>query len=355
MRTEVKIAAVIVIVLIGVGTMWYMFWGRNVPQKGPEEIGQPAPEAPDDGDRGFLAEELPEETPSADAGSPAAGLAGSTPPSGDAGAPETAEVGMAGTGDSAGPDLASAAVGAGTPDADTTGTETPAGSERPWWELSSRYPARVTPPDEAASAATGTGTGVPAPGADSTETTPPDRYIVKDGDSYWSIAKKLYGDASLYKQLVEANPNIPPKSLRPGMTISAPLKPATPARTPAGAATTEPETKHGTTLVDAATGTRYYIVKQGDSGFWGISQAVFGTGNHMGAIQKLNPKLNPRALQPGQKVVVPTEAPALARRTAPTAPGAVATPPRRTTPRVTAGAVTGAPVRAVLPSGEVFD
>ena len=149
---------------------------------------------------------------------------------------------------------------------------------------------------------------------------------------------------------MEANPKIPPMSLRPGMTISTPPKPAATAGTDAGTPTREPKTKHGTTVVDAASGTRHYIVKQGDNGFWGISQAVFGTGDHMGAIQRLNPSLNPKTLQPGQKILVPTEAPALARRTSP-----VGTAPRTTTPRATAGVVTGAPVRAVLPSGEVFD
>ena len=344
MRTEVKIAAVIVIVLIGVGTIWYVGWGRKASQKGPEEIGQGTPDATEDEHRTFLADVIPDETASADAGTS----------SQDTGGPGTARVGIAGTGDSASSDLASAGVASDTSGTDTTGAETAARTVRPWWEDRDRFPARVAPSDEMASSSTGTSTVAPAAAAGGAETTPPDRYLVKDGDSYWSIAKKLYGDATLCKLLIEANPKIPPMSLRPGMTISAPPKPAATAGTAGSTATREPKTKHGTTSVDAASGTRHYIVKQGDNGFWGISQAVFGTGDHMGAIQKLNPNLNPKALQPGQKVRVPTEAPALARRTSPTAAGTVGTAPR-TTPRVTAGVVTGAPAMAVLPSGEVFD
>ena len=336
MRTEVKIAAVIVIVLIGVGTIWYVGWGRKVSQKGPEEIGQVALDATDDENRSFLADELPDETGPADAGTP----------SGDTGAPGTVQVGMAGTGDSTGPDLASAAVAGGTSGTETTGAETAAASQRPWWEDSERFPARVDPSGETVSPSTGAAEAATG----TTETTPPGRYLVKDGDSYWSIARGLYGDGTLCKLLMEANPKIPPMSLRPGMTISAPPKPAATAGTDGGTPAREPKTKHGTTVVDAASGTRHYIVKQGDNGFWGISQAVFGTGNHMGAIQKLNPNLNPKALQPGQKILVPTEAPALARRTSLMAPGTVGT-----APRTTAGIVTGAPARAILPSGEVFD
>ena len=342
MRTEVKIAAVIVIVLIGVGTIWYVGWGRTASQKSSDEISQDALDGTEDEHRTFLAEETPEETASADEGTSSDGSAGSTLPPDDTGRSGTVEVGMAGIGDSA----------SETPGTDTTGAETAARPARPWWEDRDRFPARVAPSDETASPSTGTGTVAPATAG--TATTPPGRYLVKDGDSYWSIAKNLYGDATLCKLLIEANPKIPPMSLRPGMTISAPPKPAAMAGTAGSTATREPKTKHGTTSVDAASGTRHYIVKRGDNGFWGISQAVFGTGSHMGAIQKLNPNLNPKALQPGQKVRVPTEAPALARRTSPTAPGTVGTVPR-TTPRATPGVVTGAPARAVLPSGEVFD
>jgi len=358
MRTEVKIAAVIVIVLIGVGTVWYVGWGRTASQKGPEQIGQAAPGATEDENRTFLAEETPDETASADAGTSSDDSTGSTSSSDDTGGPGTARVGMAGTTDSSSSDLASAAVASDTSGTDTTGTEPAARPARPWWEDRDRFPARVAPSDETASSSfSSTGAAEAATGGatGSTATTPPGRYLVKDGDSYWSIAKNLYGDATLCKLLIEANPKIPPMSLRPGMTISAPPKPAATAETAGSTPAKEPKAKHGTTVVDAASGTRHYIVKRGDNGFWGISEAVFGTGDHMGAIQKLNPKLNPKALQPGQRVLVPTEAPALARRTSPTASGTAGTAPRRTTPRATAGAVTGAPARAVLPSGEVFD
>ena len=352
MRTEVKIAAVIVIVLIGAGAIWYMGWGSKVRQTSPEETGQAPPETTKDDDRNFIVEETPDEAALADAGTSSDDATEDTSSSDGSDASATAEVGMAGSTDSAGPDLAGAAVSSDTSGADATGAETVTPAARPWWELSGRYPARVAPPDEAASSSASTGTSTVAPAA--TETTPPGRYLVKDGDSYWSIAKNLYGDGTQFKLLMEANPKIPPMSLRPGMTISTPPKPVATAAAPGSTPTKEPKTKHGTTVVDAASGTRYYIVKHGDNGFWGISQAVFGTGEHMGAIQKLNPNVNPKALQPGQKVTVPTEAPTLARRTSPTVSGTVGTVPR-TTPRATASIVTGAPARAVLPSGEVFD
>lgn len=121
MCTEVKIAAVIVIVLIGVGTIWYVGWGRKASQKGPEEIGQGTPDATEDEHRTFLADVIPDETASADAGTS----------SQDTGGPGTARVGIAGTGDSASSDLASAGVASDTSGTDTTGAETAARTVRP--------------------------------------------------------------------------------------------------------------------------------------------------------------------------------------------------------------------------------
>ncbi len=179
--------------------------------------------------------------------------------------------------------------------------------------------------------------------------------MIKDGDSYWTIAKALYGDATLYRLLEKANPNIPARSLRKGMWIKVPPRPAVDERTPAdgGAATAT----HGTTETDPVTGERFYIVKKGDNGFWGISKAVFGAGKYWKQIGQLNPGVNSAALRAGQKIRVPKTIETAAVRDEErvddtSVPPAVAD---RTAIDETASVRTGAPAKTVLPSGEVFD
>lgn len=340
MRTEVKIAAVIVIVLVAIGAIWYVGWGWKASQKAPDELGKGELAKTENDDRMFIADE-----------GTSSGTESTEGTSSSESTEGTVAVGMA-----TGEESTGAESTTGTSGTEKTATESTARAKRPWWEHTDRFPARIvrseesTPPSartaEVSTAEAGTAE------ASGTETTQADRYVVKDGDTYWSIARNLYGEALLYNVLEEANPKIPARSLRPGMTIAVPPKPPKP---PRRAPTREPKTKHGTTVVDAASGKRYYIVKHGDSGFWGVSRAVFGTGRHMGVIQKLNPKLDTRALQPGQKILVPKEAPKLARRTSPAPGTGTRFTPRRTTPMASAGVVTGAPTRTVLLSGEVFD
>lgn len=50
-------------------------------------------------------------------------------------------------------------------------------------------------------------------------------YVVKDGDSYWKIAKEQYGNGSLYQVIQDANKDIPPRSLKPGQSITIPPRP----------------------------------------------------------------------------------------------------------------------------------
>ena len=181
-------------------------------------------------------------------------------------------------------------------------------------------------------------------------------YVVQEGDSYWRIAQKQWGDGNLWRHIRDANPNVAENDLRPKMTIRIPPRPRTEAASVAPTSTGgRASPKHGTTSVDPLTGKRYYVVKKGDNGFWGVSVAVFGTPRHMGAIQAANPGLNPRELRPGMKVVIPSgltaAAPSVAAGPAPTAP-------RRSGPTTRPAGVrvrTGAPATTVLPDGRVFD
>lgn len=49
------------------------------------------------------------------------------------------------------------------------------------------------------------------------------RYVqVRKDDSYWRIAERVYGDGKYFKKLVEANLDVPPTRMRPGVTIIVP-------------------------------------------------------------------------------------------------------------------------------------
>jgi LysM repeat protein len=100
-------------------------------------------------------------------------------------------------------------------------------------------PTGYTPTASAPAPTAGTGSGVPSFLGTGTGTgtgtssipplgisTPPrtDSYVVKAGDTYWRIAQDKYGRATpaLVKALQDANPNAPANRLRAGLTLKIP-------------------------------------------------------------------------------------------------------------------------------------
>lgn len=139
-------------------------------------------------------------------------------------------------------------------------------------------------------------------------------YVVSEDDTtgLWGIAKKLYGKGTLYTVLQEANPDINPRALRAGMMLQYPPAPADGAapsavRTP-GSATDTTGQRHGTTFV--RNGIRYYVVKSGDAGFWGIAKNMYGRGSYASVLRDANPGVDSTALQPGDLVIAPSNVPA---------------------------------------------
>lgn len=58
-------------------------------------------------------------------------------------------------------------------------------------------------------------------------TTAPERYLVARGETLASIAKKLFGDANRWREIVAVNPGLNPRKLKPGQTLTLPKKNAT--------------------------------------------------------------------------------------------------------------------------------
>lgn len=57
----------------------------------------------------------------------------------------------------------------------------------------------------------------PAPQAQAAET-----YTVREGDTLWSIAERVYGDGHMWEEIVDANPELEPEGLRVGQEIVLP-------------------------------------------------------------------------------------------------------------------------------------
>ncbi|MCK4627167.1 MAG: LysM peptidoglycan-binding domain-containing protein [Phycisphaerae bacterium] len=311
MRSDIKVGMAIAVILIGIGVVWIVFFRSGGPSEGP--------------------------------------------------APGTDDAGVAGK----------------TDDTNVVVT-TPSETTLPLLQTEPLIRPPYTPPPATTTRPTGVAvtpavagvrpdewTGVPVrPALTATESTTPftvrpavataRTYVIKEGDSYWTIAHNLWGDGSLYPHLQKANPGVSPDDLRPRMTIKVPSKPlrVSSASTTAAIAAV----RHGTTSVDLLTGKRYYIVKKGDRGFWDISKAVYRDGKYYGLIEKANPKLDSRKLRPGQKVWCPDK---------PVRPAGVAVTPAGTEPAYVgptttapAAAVAGgaaAPTRTTLPDGRIFD
>lgn len=325
MRTDIKVGMAIAVILIGVGVVWFVFF---LP-------GTPVEKAP-----GTKDAEVPGRTDDTNTVVTTAPPAGSAPDESAAPAqppqlvrPPYGDYEPAGT---TRPD--------GSPAAPAVADVSPAGTSGEWGDVPDRPQGTIS--------VSGT-TGSPAPPAGlaaATERT----YVVKEGDSYWSIAQNLWGDGSLHAHIQKANPGISAGELRPRMTIKIPPKPVRSSSASASAAVAA--ARGGTTGVDLLTGRRYYIVKKGDKGFWDISKAVYGEGKHWKLIESANPKLDSRKIRPGQKVWCPDKPASPAgdaadsARTEPAPAG-----PTTTAPAAVGSGGAGAPARTTLPDGRVFD
>lgn len=107
------------------------------------------------------------------------------------------------------------------------------------------------------------------------------KYVVQPGDTYSSIAGKLYGNRNLYHAIERANPSIDPRKIRPGMELNVPAKHAVTSERGA-VDVTPPVTATGT--IDAS---REYRIQPGDT-LHKISQRLYGKTNRWAAIYDLN-------------------------------------------------------------------
>jgi nucleoid-associated protein YgaU len=121
-------------------------------------------------------------------------------------------------------------------------------------------------------------------------------YTVEKGDNgFWGISQKVYGTGTYARLIQEANPQADTGSLRPGQTLIIPPRP-TEAESPRSVRTTRPA---------IGSGQRTYTVQEGDKGFWGVAQKVYGDGTYWTLIQRANPGVDSGSLHAGDTLIVP--------------------------------------------------
>lgn len=119
-----------------------------------------------------------------------------------------------------------------------------------------------------------------------------EEYEIKHGDSFWSIAKKKYGDGGYWELIVKANPTIDKdRALPVGKKIVLPPKPA--ATTMKGAN-------------EISTNSKVHTVAVGES-LSSISQKYFQTVKYAKAIYEANKELikSPDRLKAGLQIIIP--------------------------------------------------
>jgi nucleoid-associated protein YgaU len=126
----------------------------------------------------------------------------------------------------------------------------------------------------------------------------PRTYTVQEDDNLWSIAQRLYGDGSKWRQIAEANPDIDPARIKPGDVLNLPGNAA-----PAPARSTR-EDPLGLGLSEEEV--RWVTVQEGDT-LWDIAQRVYGDGTKANLIYEANRNRmpSPDTVRAGVRLVVP--------------------------------------------------
>ena len=157
----------------------------------------------------------------------------------------------------------------------------------------------------------GIGEAIPVPVADDTATGQrawmPARggktHVIRSGESLWVIAEKEYGPGSgkHWPKIQAANPDLNPDKLPVGKAIRIPVltlvTKAPSVGRPSGAADLAAASLGG--------GKTYVVVK--DDSLWKIAarRNIYADGAQWKRIQKANPGINPDALTPGMRLIIP--------------------------------------------------
>jgi nucleoid-associated protein YgaU len=320
-----KIGLIIAGTVVVIGLVWYIgFYAKGQLPTVQPGVTEKSPDKPKDADKPtFDRTPAPHDTPSASAVTPpysAGGTAADTSTDrvvgADVPAPTPPPAAAASGGTVAGADTT---VARGGSMSDTSAAGTGSGGTL---VADTGLPARVL--SGAAGAATPavgstavlSSAGATAAAAGATGPAKEESYVVKKGDTYWSIAQAKYGDGTMSKLIEAANKNVPADRLAANVTIKIPAKPApvvaatvgtggTSAGTVGSSAVAVAAPVEGSLGSDPVTGKKFYVVKGSDS-YWSIAQTLLHDGTKHAEIEAMNP--DKKVIRPKEKIWVPERA-----------------------------------------------
>lgn len=115
----------------------------------------------------------------------------------------------------------------------------------------------------------------------------PFEYEVKRGDNLWTLVRSWGLKDAFAQRIADANPQVDVRRLKPGTKLYIP-DPAATDKAPA----------------PSARATRVYEVQEGDD-LSSIAKKHLGSARRYPEILKLNPKVQPHRLRPGDKLLLP--------------------------------------------------
>jgi len=130
-------------------------------------------------------------------------------------------------------------------------------------------------------------------------------YEIEKGDTYWSIAEAMYGDAKKYVLLEKANPDVDPAKLPEGMTITIPEAGTHSEAT--GTRARETATVSASARAAASTqGNTAYVVEKNDT-LYGIARKFYNNASLYKIIYEANKDKikNPNNVPAGIEIVIP--------------------------------------------------
>lgn len=138
-------------------------------------------------------------------------------------------------------------------------------------------------------------------------------YIIKDGESFWTITKKLYGAGKYYAAVVKANPDVNPGRVRAGQVIAVPVIEGVQLRDELLATAEELEPRSRRPRVYLARDVRH-VIRSGET-LGDIAQKYYKSAIKWPHILVANPDLDPKRLRARKEITVPalTEAPGAPR------------------------------------------
>jgi nucleoid-associated protein YgaU len=145
---------------------------------------------------------------------------------------------------------------------------------------------------------------------DSAKTTGEHTHVVTKGETFASIAKSELGSAGKWEMIAKANPNVNEKALKIGTKLRIPSAAsgtlaAGEAKIERGSGSTTPPSKALASNA-STTGTTSHVVASGET-MSSIAKAIYGNSKFWKAIAKANPSVDPDAMKAGQKLNIPSK------------------------------------------------